>query len=77
VSDSASLVVASAEIEGNLHKHLDLSSQGIISTEVRVANWILDVLKARHPYAYDARMDKRSDEAEEDIKIATGSKMDL
>jgi hypothetical protein len=76
VSDSASLVVASSAIEGTLHKHLDESSQNIVSPNVRVALWILDLLKANVPYAYDALMDKRANEAEEDIKIATGAKMD-
>lgn len=63
-------------IEGTLHKHLDESTEGIVSTEVRTALWVLDQLKVHMPYAFDALMDKRTNEADEDIMIATGSKMD-
>lgn len=68
-------------MENKLHENLDQSAQHhngraqiIDSTDVRVALWILNQLEEHFQRAYDDVMDKRVDEVEEEIRIATGSK---
>lgn len=63
-----------------MHQYLDDAARDKDSSTARLGLFVLEQMKTRCPEGYEEVMSKRAwtglDEADSDIEIATGSKMD-